>query len=190
MNERRGFIKYSELADLSLQDAISRIRGVEGIRFGDLKVADLLLNGAIADMKLSDHIEPNCYGRGAYVFFDGQSPIYVGKADNFLSRLVGHRNTDPQLFWGFNALLKKVATVQLKAGHSYTKEKLMEALKIADGFDLVRVLLDRKDTGEKLHRFERTIMKGMKYQSKTLLNDGIPFVDDKFMRQSFQEIMQ
>jgi hypothetical protein len=92
---------------LILGEGITTIRNGSRIRFGNITLADLLVRGSITDLKLSDHLDPSSYGIGVYVFFDGDVPVYVGKAYNFLHRLTSHRSTEPRPYWGRNALLKK-----------------------------------------------------------------------------------
>jgi hypothetical protein len=79
---------------------------------------------------------------------------------------------------------------RLKTVDHHTKENLIAALAIVEDFCVIRVLLDRTGAKRKLDRFERTIMKGMKHQSDTLLNAKIASVRDSYMLQPFNDLMQ
>lgn len=186
----RGLIKYSDLLELSLNNAITTIRNNSRIKYGDLKLSDLLLNGVADDLKLSDYTNPSYYGIGVYIFFDGDIPVYVGKADNFLYRLSSHRITDPIPNWGWNALLQKVCATRLRINHNQTREDLMEALNIVESFCVVRLLLDIDNAKQKLSRFERIIMKGIKHQSDTLLNGRIGTINEIIIQQPLKYLIQ
>jgi len=166
-------IRYSTLAQSPLQEAITMIRNTSRIRFGDITLTDLLLVGSIQELKLSDHLKPLCYGMGVYVFFDGEAPRYVGKADNFLHRLTSHRVTDPRPNWGWNALLQLVSTKLLEVSGHPTVKDLHKALTRVEDFGVVRVVVDSAKVGDKLIRLERVIMKGMKNQCGTILNGRV-----------------
>lgn len=187
---KTGLIFYSDVAELPLNDAIKAIRNSTRIRYGDMTLSDLLMTGSVADLKISDYLNPAYYGIGVYVFFDGDVPVYVGKADNFLQRLSSHRSIDPRPNWGWNALLQKVCATRLNIVSDHTRENLMDALTIVEDFGVVRVLLDKEDAKQKLSRFERVIMKGIKRQSDTLLNCGIGRVDDNYIQQPLNDLIQ
>ncbi|RZL05800.1 MAG: hypothetical protein EOO89_25545 [Pedobacter sp.] len=185
-----GIIKFSDIADLPLDDAITAIRTSSRIRYGDIKISDLLLNGSITHLKLSDFSLASNYGIGVYVFFDGDVPVYAGKADNFLHRLSSHRSIDPRPNWGWNALLQKICATRMNIVKDHTRENLEGALAIVEAFGVVRIVLDTDAAKQKLSRFERVIMKGIKHQSDTLLNGGIGRLPDNFILQPIKNLMQ
>jgi hypothetical protein len=187
---KTGIIKYTDIANLPLKDAITIIRTSSRVRYGDVKLSDLLLNGSITDLKLSDFSLASNYGIGVYVFFDGDVPVYAGKADNFLHRLSSHRSIDPRPNWGWNALLQKICVDRMNILRDHTPDNLMGALAIVENFGIVRVLLDVADAEHKLSRFERIIMKGIKQQSGTLLNGGIGRVHESFIQQTLKNLIQ
>lgn len=186
---KAGLVLYSDLADLPLSEAIAVICNCTHIRYADMLLSDLLLTGAVDDLKLSDYLNPSYYGTGVYVFFDGDVPVYVDKAENFLHRLSSHRSIDPRPNWGWNALLQKVCAKRLYIESNHTRENLMDALTIVEGFGVVRVLLDREDAIQKLSQFERLILKGINSKFNTLLNRGIGKIDNSFIKKQLKKIM-
>jgi len=167
----RGLINYSDLANLPLYDAVRAICNVSRIRYGDMKLTDLLLSGRTDDLKVSDYWHPKHYGSGVYVFFDRNAPVYVGKAANFLHRLSSHRIIDARPNWGWNALLQKICLSRFNIGRDHTGEHLAEALDVVENFGLIRVLSDSDEVTQRLTRLETIIIKGMKLQHDSVLND-------------------
>ena len=186
----RGLVKYSELAALSLREVVAVICDEERIRYGDLTLTDLLLEGTTSQIKVSDYQHPVHYGMGAYIFFDGDDPVYIGKAINFLLRLSSHRNIEIRPYWGWNVLLQRVCARRLNSYGEPAGEQMTAALAIVEEFGIVRVLLDRPDAREKLSRVERVIMKGVKHQSATLLNTRIGRVQDDFLSQTLEDLLR
>lgn len=182
-------MKYSDIAEFSLMDVIEKIQKCPKIKFGEMKLSDLLLSGDVNDLKLSDYNSPISYGMGVYVFFNHAVPVYVGKADCFLHRLSSHRSIEPRPGWGWNALLQKICIQELAVMTNHTNDNFIDALAIADNFEVVRILLDIEDAKTKLSRFERVIMKGINHQFKGLLNGRIGKVSDDYLITSLNKLM-
>jgi hypothetical protein len=167
---KQGLLKYSDISNLQLSKVVNQIRDSSKIRYGDIKLSDLLLSVSVIDLKICDYDNRDYYGSGVYVFFDGDIPVYVGKADNFLQRLSTHRSVIPKPGWGWNSLLLKICITRLFIHTNHTKENFLEALAIVEKFKVIRILLDSEDARKHLVRFERILMKGINYQFHTLLN--------------------
>ncbi|HRE97991.1 MAG TPA: hypothetical protein PK637_14570, partial [Flavobacteriales bacterium] len=59
--------------------------------YGKITLDQLQVSGKIGAKLLHEKWEHEFFGYGAYVFFDGDTPIYVGKAkSNFKHRFQSH----------------------------------------------------------------------------------------------------
>lgn len=176
-----GLLKYSEIINYPLTEIVILLAESSKLNYGSIKLTDLVINSKIEDLKISEYYSPQFFGKGIYIFFDGDIPVYVGKADNFLHRLSSHRIIDPRPNWGWNALLNKICVTRLGIVDGHTVADYNTALEIMEKFQVIRILVDVEFSSNQLSKLERIIMKGIQHDFGSLLNGKIGKVNDSFM---------
>ncbi|HEY9178345.1 MAG TPA: GIY-YIG nuclease family protein [Flavipsychrobacter sp.] len=186
--KKKGTILYSEICNEQLQDAISYIMQAEKLPYGNITLDDLLIKAQLSDLKIKDYYSAEYFGAGAYIFFDKGTPVYVGKAKNFLHRFTSHRSIDVRGHWGWNALLQKICINRLgyvnKTAH--TRDYYAEALQEAEQYEIVRILRD--DDSVDISMIEKVLMRGINH-IHPLWNGRVKRVKHDYLQKTIAELI-
>jgi hypothetical protein len=149
-------IEINELKQLSIQDVVERLQGIEGIKIGELKVNELVFYNN----------KPIYTGNGVYVFKDTQSNdfIYVGScvARNFVERIPAHFDIRHE-GW-FNSLLVNI--IKVKYDGNKTNDNLTKAAQYAFS-NLSLILINYEEYNrESIKYLESTLRKALKPYNK------------------------
>lgn len=181
-----GLIHFDDIRTHSLADAIEIIMNAQKIKYGDITLDDLLITGSAGTLKLLDYNNPKHYGCGAYIFFDNDKPVYVGKAKNFLYRFSSHSIVDVRGEWGWNALLQKICIKYMRLPKpDHLPEHYTKALAIACDMQTLRIMVPDDVTPQKL---ETILMKGIQQEYESLLNGRIGKVSKAYMKQTLEQL--
>lgn len=185
-----ALIEYSSIEDIPIRDAIDTIVSSDKLVYGIATLRDLLITGDISTLPLCGYNTITNFGRGIYVFFDGVEPVYVGQTSNFLNRLSGHSDVNPQTGWGWNALLKKICEKKLRLGKGpFTAANLQEALQLLNTYSFVRVNTSKRPDVEP-EKIERVFLRAFKnLYSDTLMNSNVGGIDPYYLNRSVSTIL-
>lgn len=169
-----GCIEYKEIANLTLEEALYKFLHSEKLRVGEAKLDDFAIVKPLGSIKLHEFNYKNCFGYGVYLLFEKKNPVYVGMtADSFFNRILSHCNTELKPFWGWNALLKKIADREReeKSKEEATPKELMNALTILKGFEILRVNVSADLWNkQQCKKLEKILQRAYKYQGYEILN--------------------
>lgn len=173
----KGLIEYSDIENLPVGEIAAYIAAHSKLKYGDITYADLFF-GSVPAIKLMDSTwEQHLFGYGAYVFFDDQIPVYVGKAvKNFKHRFESHRFFDPRPTFGFNKLAQYLAQKKLGNSQYATDNKLFEKHILPIFYELyvVRInLFGSPYTQSKSGRLENIVKKSINDAMPGMLYNGL-----------------
>ncbi|WP_266202856.1 hypothetical protein [Pontibacter kalidii] len=187
-----GVIPYSAIADLTVQEAAERIIASEKVRYGSLTMEDMVLNGNPGAIAFYDLHKEEYYGQGIYIMFDGNTPVYVGKAKkHFLHRFQSHLYYDPRPNWDWNKLVRSTANRKLSNySGEYNYEEYRQALDIVLSYNVIRLNTFGVLEIGRLSRLESIIMKALNQSfPNDLLNDRIGRMPSRLLYQTLSNLM-
>lgn len=186
-------IEYNHISSLTLEETLERLIHSEKLKIGDACIDDFAINGSVGSMKINEFNYRSHFGYGVYVLFDNNEPVYVGMtADNFFHRILSHCNTNLQPFWGWNALLKKIAS-KLSNGkdqNKLTDTELKAAAEKLKTFQLARinVLIEAWNKPD-CKKLEKLLMRGFKYKGYELYNTRFGHLNQTDLNKSLDRLM-
>ncbi|HBI01387.1 MAG TPA: hypothetical protein PLR45_06470 [Flavobacteriales bacterium] len=109
-----GLIQYNKISTLPMEKIPAYIAANSKLVYGKITLDQLQVSGKIGAKLLHEKWEHEFFGYGAYVFFDGDTPIYVGKAkSNFKHRFQSHKHFDRRPEYAFNDFARMYAEKKL-----------------------------------------------------------------------------
>lgn len=187
-----GVIPYSAIADLTVQEAIEIIINSEKVRYGSLTMEDMVLEGNLGAIAFYNLHKEEYYGQGIYIMFDGNIPVYVGKAKkHFLHRFQSHLYYDPRPNWDWNKLVRSTANRKLpNYSGEYNKKEYEQALDIVLSYNVIRLNTFGTLEVGRLSRLESIIMRALnQFFPDALLNDRIGRVPSQLLHQPLSNLM-
>ena len=189
---RKGLIPYTNISRLKLIDAISLVNKSDKLTYGEMTVGDLLVKGDIATLKFAGFNTVENFGRGIYIIYDKNDPIYVGLAKfHFFHRFSSHIHIDNRPNWGWNALLLKLA---IRATGKAKEDLLVEDYKTASKelykCKVVRISVPAGATTFNIKNLEAVFQRGMKYtHPNTLLNGKVRKVKQSYLDTTLSQLV-
>lgn len=170
----KAIIEYQDISSLTLEKVLERIQEATKLLIENASISDFALTEAFGEIKFHEFNYRNYFGYGVYVLFENKRPVYVGMtADNFFHRLLSHCNTELQPFWGWNALLKKIASKSNsnKNHNELTSDELIAAVEVLKTYELIRINVLKENWDKKnCKKLEKLLMRGFKFKGYDLLN--------------------
>jgi len=172
-----GLISYNTLNNMPFAEALEKIAKSGKLNFGSMTVDQLAVGTAIPVLKTYEGWQQQLFGYGAYIFFDGDMPVYVGKAKDFLHRFNSMRFFDGRPAWAFNELPRKLAEIKLcNRDLAFNKESFhQQVMPEVERLNLIRINLSESNMPmKKMARLENLLRKGFADTPYGSLYNGLP----------------
>lgn len=157
----KGVIHYNNISALPLQETVNHILGSEKMRYGDFTLENMALT-PLSEVRIWDYYHnPEVFGRGIYIIFDGPQPVYVGMAKtNFLHRFQSHRHFDGRREYGYNKLARYVAKYKMQQERlAYEKESFYrDVIPVMEHMEVIRLHTPTFDTS-RIGKLEKIFLK-------------------------------
>jgi hypothetical protein len=177
----RGLIQFNDIKELTLNQVCDILTSFEKPLYGDLKLSDMIV-GNMSEINIFSWDHSNAFGYGVYIFYDGEMPLYVGKAvKHFLHRFLSNVHYDPRPEYGFNWMLKGINVRYLKGTYvEYTKDHHIAALQKLNGFEVIRINgLNNGITVKQCDLLERIVNAGLHTKYSSLINGSKTFTENQ-----------
>lgn len=170
---KNGLIYYKEIEELHPAEVVSYINKGTRLNYGSLTISELQIVKEL-DINITENWPRMIFGYGVYIMFDGNSPVYIGKANsNFLHRFSSHQSFDGREHYGFNMLARKAAEVKMQDRSAALNKELFstKVIPMVKTFDLIRInCLGSRVNSNQCGLLEKIVMKAYETSGVTLYN--------------------